>query len=291
MLSSGLLGPVSVSKVPAVFLSVTLLSVLGCSLTVDANRVQCNKDSDCPARGAAFAGAVCRANICEADPKWACVDDPVPPDTTGTYQVTLHVRDVLGSAPLSGVLAQLCRKLDANCERPVGKSAVSDETGKVVLAVDGSFDGYVQMTDPAIAPSLYFFNPPVIADQELPPISLASPAVAAGIALQAGGTWLTDHGIMLLTTSDCKKQPAANISYSVGGTKDPATFIFYLVAGLPTTDTSVTDFTGYGGLMNMPAGVSTISALHAPDQRSVGTISLLVRPGAVTYSQIYAGAK
>ena len=95
---------------------------------------------------------------------------------------------------------------------------------------------------------------------------------------------------MLLTTTDCLKQPAANISYALGGTHDPATFIFYLVAGLPTTDISVTDATGYGGLVNLPPGVTTVSALLAPDQRKVGTISVLARAGYVTYSQIYAGA-
>ncbi|MEO6603761.1 MAG: hypothetical protein ABIQ16_28010 [Polyangiaceae bacterium] len=283
-------GAVSVRRLPSACLFLGLLgSVLGCSVTVDANRVQCTRNSDCTARGAAFAGSVCAENACTSDPKWACINDVPQPDAGGSYKATMHVRDVLGSLALPGVNAQLCRKLDVLCEKPLAKT-VSDDKGTFVLPVDGNFDGFVQMTAPEIAPSMYFFNPPVSADQDLPPISLASPAIAAGIAFQAGGTLLADRGIMLLTTTDCHQAPAANVSYSIGGTRDPATFVFYLFAGVPTTDTSVTDATGYGGLVNMPQGFSTITALLAPDQRKVGTISLLVRPGYVTYSQIYAGA-
>jgi len=280
----------SMRRQPRFFLLFCLLTALfGCSLRVDANRVQCSQDSDCAKRGPAFAGSVCLANICTSDPKWSCVGDPPPTIPTGTFRVTFHVQEVVGSAPLPGVTAQLCRKLDLTCEKPLGK-ALSDDKGTFTMAVDGNFDGYVQLTEPSIAPSLYFFNPPVSADADLPPISLASPLIAAGIAFQAGGTLLADHGIMLLTTGDCLSQPAANISYSVGGTRDPATFIFYLVAGLPTSDTTSTDSTGYGGLVNLPPGVATITAVLNPEQRKVGTISLLVRAGFVTYSHIYAGA-
>jgi hypothetical protein len=292
MVTSGHLpGPVSarLSCWQVGLISSVLSLTIGCSVVVDANRAQCKRDSDCSARGAAFAASVCVSNVCMADPQWACVDEPPPPDATGTYQVTLHVRDVVASAPLAGVDAQLCRKLDLDCERPLAR-AVSDETGKFVLPVSGNFDGYVQMKNDVIAPSLYFFNPPVSADEDLPPISLASPQVAAGISLRAGGALLADHGIMLLTTTDCLKQPAANISYSIGGVRDPATFMFYLVGGLPTNNISVTDATGYGGLVNLPPGVTTVTALLAPDQRKVGTISVLARAGYVTYSQIYAGA-
>jgi len=210
--------------------------------------------------------------------------------TSGPFTVTMHVQDVLAGAPLPGVTAQLCRKLDLACEKPI-REAESDGKGSFQIEVEGSFDGYVQLTSPSIAPSLYFFNPPVSADRELPPISLASPLVAAGIALQSGGTLLSDHGIILLTTSDCEGKAAANISYSVGGAQDPATFAFYLVANLPTSNTTMTDDTGYGGLINIPPGVSTITAVLASDQTKVGTISLLVRPGHVTYSSIPAGSK
>ena len=95
----------SMRRQPRFFLLFCLLTALfGCSLRVDANRVQCSQDSDCAKRGPAFAGSVCLANICTSDPKWSCVGDPPPTIPTGTFRVTFHVQEVVGSAPLPGVM-------------------------------------------------------------------------------------------------------------------------------------------------------------------------------------------
>jgi len=258
----------------------------GCSVVVDANRPQCSKDSDCTDRGAEFAGSVCLAGVCEANQQWSC--DAVQPADAPSYKLTMHLQDAVLMSPLPGVRGQLCRKLDVTCQSPLG-SAVADSAGVLTTQIEAGFDGYVQLNDPnnQISPALYFLTPPASGDVDLPSVPLASPFVASGIVKSAGGTsWLSDRGIVLLNAFDCAGKTAANISFSVGGTPAPDSFIFYLSETLPTTDTTVTDETGYGGLVNMPEGVTTISALLAPSQRKVGKISVLVRHGFISYSSV-----
>ena len=146
MTNSARPGQAWLQRIPRCFRFVWLVAALfGCSLRVDANRVQCNQDSDCAARGAAFTGSVCKQNFCQSDEKWSCIGQAPPSIQAGTYRQTLHVRDVLGSAPLAGVTAQLCRKLDLTCEKPISTTA-SDEKGTFSLIVESNFDGYVQLT-------------------------------------------------------------------------------------------------------------------------------------------------
>jgi len=190
------------------------------------------------------------------------------------------------------VVGQLCRKLDVTCEDPIGSTVVSDSGGGLAMPIEAAFDGYVKLTDSKIAPSLYFLTAPRDGgDLDLPTVPLATPLAAAGIVASAGGTtWDPERGIVLLNAFDCEGQPASNITYSIGGEPDPATFIFYLVNGLPTTAITATDATGYGGLVNVPVGVSTISATLAPSGRKVSNVSVLVRAGYVTYSSVTPNA-
>jgi hypothetical protein len=222
------------------------------------------------------------------NPRWACAVEA--PTTSAGYKLTMHLTDAINSMKvLPDISAKLCRKLDAECESPVGAMATSDETGLIMLQVEKGFDGFVQLTGTKIAPSMYFLTPPASGDLDLPMVPLASPFAASSIVTQAGGNpWAKDtSGIVLLTAFDCAGTAAAGINFSIGGTPDPKTFIFYLVDSLPTTNVSVTDDTGYGGLVNVPAGVTTVSSLlGGPSGHKVSKISILVRAGYVSYSRV-----
>ena len=258
----------------------------GCSVVVDSNRAQCSKDSDCTDRGAAFAGDVCKAGLCAANEQWSC--DAVLPADAPSYKLTMHLQDAVNMSPLPGIQGHFCRKLDVTCENPVG-TVVADSAGVITAQIEAGFDGYLELTDPnsKISPSLYFLTPPAAGDLELPSVPLANPFIAAGIVKSAGGTtWLSDRGLVLLNAFDCSGNAAADISFSVGGTAAPDSFIFYVVGTLPTANVAATDTSGYGGLVNMPEGVTTISALLAPSARKVSKISILVRRGYISYSRV-----
>ncbi|HKO51348.1 MAG TPA: hypothetical protein VJV79_26750 [Polyangiaceae bacterium] len=260
-------------------------SLASCSVMVDANRPQCSQDSDCTNRGPEFAGSVCSAaGLCGEDPKWSC---DAAPTSTG-YTLTMHLQDAVDSKKvLPGVVAQLCRQLDVACETPVGATVVSDAGGGITMQIEPGFDGYVQLTDSKIAPSLYFLTPPKSGDLDLPMVPLASPLAARGIVVTAGAkSWLPDRGIVLLNAFDCLGQTAGGITFSLGGAPDPSTVIFYLVDNFPTTTGTATDATGYGGLVNVPVGVATIAGTLGPGGRKVSNTSLLIRAGYVSYSSV-----
>jgi len=281
-------------RLPAVGMlaALGLLSWLaGCSLIVDANRPQCSQDSDCTNRGPEFAGSVCSAGLCGPDPHWSC--GTLTPSAVPAYKLTMHLQDAVDSKiSLPGVRAQLCRKLDVDCANPIGATVTSDGDGWLGMQVEAGFDGYVQLTDTKIAPSLYFLTPPKSGDLELPMVPLASPPSARQIVVAASGkSWLPDRGIVLVNAFDCQNQTAGGITFSLAGTSDASAAIFYLVNNFPTTDGTATDATGYGGLVNVPAGVATIAATLGPGGRKVSTTTVLIRPGYVSYSSVTPNSK
>ena len=252
-------------------------------MVVDANRAQCAVDADCVKRGTAFASSVCVEGLCSSDPKWSC---PGPAAAQRpAYQVTMHLRDAISSKPLPGITGLLCGKRDVDCKDPI-RQGVSDANAALVLAVDAGFDGYVQMTDSRIAPALYFLTPPASGDLDLPTVPLATVAGATSVVLYAGGSWNQERGIVLLNAFDCQGAAAESLSFTLGGVPDPSTFNFYLADGLPTNKTSVTDYTGYGGLVNVPPGAATIAATLVPSNRRVSNISILIRAGYISYSNV-----
>jgi len=295
----------------------------GCTVLVDANRTQCGKDSDCTSKGAEFAGAVCSeglcivdparpkcakdadcaangapagavclAGFCEVDAQWGC--EGAPPNSTHAYKLTMHIQDAVNSMKsLEGVVAQLCRKLDVTCEDPIGAPVTSDAGGGVTLSVESGFAGYVYLTSPKVTPSLYFLTSPVTGDLNLPSVPLASPFAAGQIVASAGGegaSWNRERGLVLLNAFDCQGATAGGLTFSAG-TADQSTFSFYLVNNLPTSKGTETDMTGYGGLANVPPGVSTISTTLGPDGRKVSTVSILVRAGHISYSSVTPNAQ
>ena len=255
---------------------------------VDADRVQCTKDSDCTSRGAAFTGAVCANSVCEADPIWACLGMAAPMSTQSPpYQITVATHDLVTQMPFPNAHIKLCRKLDVDCATPVG-DAMTDASGAATLSVPTSaFAGYLLVEADGAVPTLYFFNPAIDRDQTLPPVSLPSPTAYQGLLFQLGQQPSPGHGNVVISSQDCMGAPAAGVHYATSsGDSLTASFYSVGVGGLPTTAATVTDAAGgYGGLINVPEGAITVTGTLENPHADLGTISLLVRDGAITYSR------
>jgi hypothetical protein len=259
-----------------------LPGLVGCSLAVDDDRVQCSTNSDCAARGKAFIGSVCNESVCEADPKWSCLaEPPKPSDAAGPFQVEMQMIDLINRMPVAGVRVDLCRKVDVDCTEPV-MTTQSDASGAVTLSVEAAFSGYAWLQSEGHVPTLYFFNPPVDRDQQIPPLSLSTPAGRAALLGQLGAD--TARGEILVTAQDCLGHPASGVTFGVSP-KDPAAIGYYLVNGLPTNGASATDATGYGGFMNLSRNATTITATLEESQTVIGTLGLVVRGGSATWSR------
>jgi hypothetical protein len=154
---------------------------------------QCSVDSDCTSRGGAFAGSVCKSNVCvlpeagvEAGPgdagvaeaapvdagPWGCLDQPpelLDPNATVSISCVLFdalkpITGVPGESdfsaevytPVPGVSLQVCDVLDPKCAKPVTPLLVSDDAGVVSFTLPGSFQGFFQFSGGGILPSLVY---------------------------------------------------------------------------------------------------------------------------------------
>jgi hypothetical protein len=197
----------------------------------------------------------------------------------------MHLSDPLSASPLSGVTGRLCNKLDLNCDQPQSDPVVSDDDGVLTFDVTSTFNGYVSLSRSDILPGLYFFNPQVDRDRDTSSVALVTPAQASGLTAVFGGQQQPDRGLILLTTFDCSGTAATGVSFS-SENGDPSTVLFYIVGGLPNAKETATDATGYGGFTNMPPGTVVVRGTLAATGEEVGTISLLSKAGAITYSRI-----
>jgi len=255
----------------------------GCSLYVDANRVQCKTDTDCSERGSAFAGSTCRDSLCQPviDETWTCLDQPASDESSSTtVHVNLNVVDLLSEKPLSGLSLTLCSKLDANCSFPIAQYT-SNDGGQIDVAMPAGFDGYLQAGGSGIYPALIF--PPNTSKQRAPSTLPIVPASFFGtMFLGIGVTSIGDDRSVILTTAlDCLGRPAPGMILNSQPTDDN-TVPYVLQGGLPSSTAPTTDDTGSGGFVNIKAGSAVITSTIASSNRLAGTVAVQTRPGYLT---------
>jgi hypothetical protein len=264
--------------------AVALLAT-ACSVLVEPGREQCATDGDCRARGSAFSGAVCRGSVCQPDPVWSCLGAVTwPTPQARKVTVTVTVRDLVTEAPAPDVSARLCHKLDVDCAAPVVSDLRSDQDGAIVAEVDDGFDGYVEVAAPGYMPGLYFFYPPVQEGRRLTGLPLIRPDVLAQLALVSQQQVVPQRGHVLLAAYDCQGQTAAGVRL---GTEqgDAQTSGFYVVRKFPSITAVATDSSGQGGFINLLPGTVNVSGALSPD-RQVAYLSVLVRPGQITFTSL-----
>ncbi|HVU05416.1 MAG TPA: hypothetical protein VHE30_26900 [Polyangiaceae bacterium] len=285
-------------------------ALAGCSLAIDADRVQCKTNADCTSRGASFAHSACVASLCQAihaevpEPKvdaggsaaapadagldpWRCLDEPEQPttDAPGPFHVTFHLSDILSQTPQVGVTARACKKLDVDCELPQSDSLVTDENGDVTLDLARGFNGYVEFTGGAIMPGLYFPNPPVHEDESRISVQAVTPGIVGALTKSLGSPQDPALGLMLLNALTCDGTGAPHVSYTATGTAAGAV-TFYAIGGLPAANAIETDSSGFGGFVNVPPGTVPVTATILPEGRELATVSLLVRANTITYGHL-----
>jgi len=257
-----------------------------CSLAVDASRVQCRNDADCAAGGPAAAGSVCMDELCQPDPKWACLQQPPPKATSpGLASVkVLALADVVTQQKVSGATLKVCRKLDVDCSSPV-TTATSDDTGAATLSVDGSSAGYLEVGAPGYLSTLFFFNPPIAGDRVVPSIPLSTSAAHKAVLQSLGLAPSDNRGTIILATFDCTGKPIADVVYRIAN-QDPGAKTFYYVDGLPSIAALATTSSGYGGIANVPSGAVTLESTAQKGALKLPSISLVVRGGNLAFSTV-----
>jgi len=219
-----------------------------------------------------------------SDPKWACLDGAEPPSAVAlrpmvTFSLGLNDPSTRSAPPDASIRA--CNRFDLQCSTPVlgplGMSA--DELFH--LSLPQGFDGFLEITSPAIIPALYVFSRPLQTDvqDEFIVVSLAT---ARGLA--ASGSVQLDPmlGLMAVRTRDCLGEISAGVRFS----NDKGGTAFAFVDGLPVVGYDETNDEGLGGFVNVPLGTVVVQGQEATSGRVSGTATVLLRAGWIAIVEL-----
>ena len=221
-----------------------------------------------------------------ADETWGCLGKVEFPSPVGAMvPFELQVRDAGSNTALSGAAVRLCGRLDSTCATPL-MPQITNEAGIATWTVADNFDGYVEVARAEYASSLYY---PQISffrrgGGRGPYVTVGKPATLEGLAALNGVVLDAQLGITLLYAVDCQGRPAAGVRFEASDAR-PNTKVFYLIDRVPNASATATDAVlGGGGFINTPPGLVTFTAVVAESGRRIGSTSLIVRQGQVTYA-------
>jgi hypothetical protein len=263
-------------------------STAACSVLVDADRKQCEGTADCAALSGGQGDLMCIDSVCQDNPAWSCLAHPQPPplsvSVSGTAVVEITVRGLVDDLPVTMASARLCRRLDLDCLEPLSPQYAPNPDGIFTLQVELGFDGYVEIIAPERVPGLYVFSPPVTSNRTIPWLPLLRPTELAQFATLGGRPLVEGRGHVMLGAYDCQLQAAPGVRLS-SSDADQTTSPFYVVSKLPSWTASGTDVSGEGGLINLRPGPATVTGALG-DGRQIGTLSVVVRPGSISYTTL-----
>lgn len=289
----------------------------GCTLLLELDRSQCESDADCAARGGAFENSVCIDAICrapdgagealacanrddcapgveciedrcvgQADPAFACLDEPPVVVRDERVEVVVPVMSVLGGA-LPDQPVRVCRSVDAACSNPVVET-MSDSDGLVALDLPADFTGYLALVSEGYYPVYYFLPMPLLSGATLTPAWVSPPEIIAQWMAIVGAPSVADRGHVLVFVTGCDGKPAPGVKIEAAKA-DNETVPFYTMA-VPTTDLHETVQDGSGGFANFPAGDAVMDFVLSRTGQALGRATIFVAAGAVSQAQFQVAA-
>jgi hypothetical protein len=245
------------------------------------------------------------ASACQAGTSWSCLGGPIlwpqPAGATITFSVTFV--DFSLEEPFVGSTVKACNKLDYSCGVPIAQST-TDANGLVTLTVPAGlagFDGYLDVTGGQIAgsesdagaslfPSIWYPVPYVVADGWRGRTLLVAESELVALTMATGTSLDPTRGQIALNAADCLFTPAEGVSFTLDSS-DSQTVSYYFIGGVPVTSAKATDSSGIGAFINVPtaapAKLVVASAFSGVANKSMGSLTLIVRPGTFTTSSLF----
>lgn len=218
------------------------------------------------------------------DPKWACLDGAEPPSAVAlrpsvTFSLGLDDPST-GSSPPDAAL-RACNRFDLECSQPVAGPLELAPDGLFHLPLPQGFEGYLEVTSPAIIPALYVFSRPLVTDVE-DEFIVVNLATARGLAASGSEQLDPALGLVAVRARDCLGELTAGVRFSNnrGGTP------FAFVDGLPVVGYDETNAEGLGGFLNVPLGTVVLQGQEAMSGRLSGTATVLLRAGWIAIVEL-----
>jgi hypothetical protein len=282
-----------VNRLPLAILPL-FLAAGGCTVVLSPGETQCEKASDCTARG--FKGAACTEHVCAepppvVDPVWGCLGHVVEPVPDPSKKVALSVAlTFTDQSPVTMATVDVCDKLDVGCtgtnpDFPKGISPDAD--GLVTFQVIQGFDGFVRIAGPKVMDSRVFVGRPIITPPSAKAVRLLQPSEYTILANFAKQDVDPTRGTAILLAVDCAGLPVSGVHFATPNA-DAAAQEFYLINQAPTTPptATATDVDGFGGFFNLPVGAAVARTSREKDKVAVGESSFQVLANTISYVQI-----
>jgi hypothetical protein len=245
---------------------------------------------------------------------------PRAPSATVRFQACDFISNC--TLPVRGLHARVCDKLDVGCLSP-RQVDIQDRGGALEFSVPTGargFDGYVEVSTavarcydtntfgvaagdllcqlapecdraapsdacnvPVYAPVLWFFNPPVVADQSDPIALQLYPYASLPLVIDAaGGSLVPGTGGVFMTVIDCDGKPAPGVTLQIAEYQDVASPL-YFDSGVISNTATQTDESGVGGFIQIPPGFVEITAV-TQEGVPVAKVGVQSNPVFVTYT-------
>jgi hypothetical protein len=231
---------------------------------------------------------------CGMGTNWTCLGNVHAWSGKGsTTTLSTVVRDLVTGSPVAGADVSLCRFTDPDCTQPVVPAQTTDATGHVAFDVPfanfgfaSPADSFTQVLAPGYMPALYFIGYPVTEAQA----PLAQPAVII-LTMAEAATFFASESLdpnlawVQAGVFDCLGDSAADMQITIDST-DPRIRQFYYQTGggsfVPDFKAMATSGFGYGGFINVPPGVVTLTATPLGHDKPVAQVHVLAKAGTLS---------
>jgi hypothetical protein len=221
---------------------------------------------------------------------FVCAPDDGESDA-GRVSFSVHVQEFISQLPPKNLVVSGCNASDATCEHPVATFKDTKGDGNIQLDLPYGFAGFLEYRSDDVLTALWYLSKPLIRSTVSKDLLLVAPStlsILAGIALGSNTVVDSTKGLVILEAFDCTGTATGGIHFE---TSKPGSTPFFIVNGLPSTDTDVSVFDvmdgASGGFLNVDPGFTIFSARIGVDGPVLGQYNTSVRANAVTYLDIH----
>lgn len=223
---------------------------------------------------------------------WSCVPDSIEATSyldegSGARRLVRSVQllSLVTSAPIPGISVRACAQRDLECADPLTPDLAVGADGWVDVPLYEGFVGYLEVRGETIMPAALVFSAPIVgADTGSGgAFALVESDVLSSLTAAIGAQQSPMLGLVAVRALDCDERDASGIHYEID---EEGVVPWYFVGGLPSGTVSQTADSSLGGFVNVPPGLSVVSAMLTTSQRTiVAPTSVLVRPGWMTVAR------